>query len=221
MKKNVYLIIIILLLLSSCAVAKYNNIYIVSSAIKLNEKDAAAVYEFLQNTVKHETNSLKPEDKYIGGQTTSIYVENGETITQYAFLLDNLLVYEPNGDIIEYKINQEYFEKEFYPFVSRIFDKYFPVYYQITNSSKQLSIIMEKDGKTKYLEREDVSELSFIIAYNYPESEMVSDQTEGELCQIIIDDGIVNEIIHCFGDYVIFNNRKIVLPETYNAIWQN
>ena len=211
MKKIVFLLTI-LLLLFACAGPKYDNIYIASSAIKLNEKDAAAVYEFLQNTVTNGTSSLKPEDKYIGGQTISICVENSKKTTQYAFLLDTLFVYESNGDSREYKINQEYFENEFYPFVSKICDHYFPVYYQITNSTKQLSIIMKKDGEIKELEPEEILDVSRIIAYNYLESEMVSNPIEGELCQIIIDDGIVNETIHCFSNYVVINNRKIVLP---------
>ncbi len=219
--KRIVLILLTLLMLSACAEIKYDSVYIASPAIKLSEKDAADVYAFLQKTVKEGTSSLNPEDKYIGGQTISICTEKGEKTTQYMFLLDTLFVKTPNGETKEYKIKQDYYEREFYPFVSRIFDQYFPVYYQVTNSSQQLSIIMRKDGETKDLEREEVLDIAFLIAYNYLASEIISEPIEGELCQIIIDDGFVNEVIHFFRNYVVLNDRKIMLPEGYNITWQN
>lgn len=218
--KRIVLILLTLLMLSACAGIKYDSVYIASPAIKLSEKDAAGVYAFLQKTVKEGTGNLNPEDKYIGGHTISIYVEKGGKTTQYAFLLDTLFVSEPNGNTREYKIKQDYYENEFYPFVSKICEQYFPAYYQVTNCSK-VSIAVKKDGETKELEREDVWDLAFIIAYNYFTSETVSGTSESELCQLIINDGFVNEAIHCFDGYVVLNDRKIMLPEGLNLPWQN
>ena len=210
MKKLMILSAILLLILSGCHRKRFDNASM-SFNSHISDEDGEAILDFLQDTVKRGVTDLKPEEKYIGGLNMGINFEKGNQLTAYAFLQDTLYVSTSDGVIREYKINADYFKNEFYPTMSRLFDKYAPVVYQATNNPKT-SITLEKDGTTTDIssKREMFWTFGMYIAACYGNG---TEYTENELplYKIIIDDSVVREELNVYADYVVINNEKIMM----------
>ena len=201
-----------LLLVSGCAGKPFDRITTGSRNNVLEQTDAQSVYDLLQKTVSEGSDDLKPEERYIGGHTIAITVEKGDKIISYSFMLDTLYVYEKgSSEPKEYKIRKDFYEKEFYPGISRILDKYTPFYYQIQQPCSQLKITAERKGKTVSVPAEEIGRfymLSEVIGLKYSESEKASSSPDPEFV-LTLEDGCVTEKLSFCKNSVVINDRQI------------
>ena len=222
--KLIILLVITLLLFSGCSSKKYDRVYIGSSANELNEKDARDTYELLMKTINGNSEKLNPEDKYIGGVNTTIYVERNRDVAGYAFLLDTLYVMKDDKVTESYKINKDFYENEFYPFMSQVTASYIPFTYQLFNGYQYGGMYWEKDGQKGEIGQDKIDELlnfGMYVGYNYGLAEEYKGNDE-PLYRIVFEDPFSRQEIAIYDKYTVVKGKRIDMWSEFSAqqLWE-
>ncbi len=221
--KKLIIIILIMSLSLACNANHFDRIIVYNAEIE--KTDAEELYSFLQRTIEKNTSPLKLEEHLIGGYNTDVLVYYGKEEVRYSFLLDTLYVTSRDGIKEEYRIDRDYYESTFYPYISILMDKYAPSLYQLSNGvgaftgeRNHYSLTVEKSGAEKIrvdpIEWDRFYGFCLHIASLYHLAEEDGDKHDNLRYKLIIDDGVVKEEICVFDHYALINGRKIELRES-------
>lgn len=218
MTKRILAAFLVLLLVGCEATGKkVEKAFIFSTSNTLSQEDAQETYDFFEKTVETGVREATPKDFNISGvfQIPIFFMINHKEMS-FQFRLDSLMVVDEHHQITgKYIIEPDYYQNEFYPFISRLFDKYGPTYMQLLYGRNGLRVTLETDEGTRELNLLEIME-TFDLGYLISTKYCVSDEFLGSLNDpryvMRIDDGIVKETVYFVDNYAIINNRLIELP---------
>ena len=216
MKRLIRSMMILLILCGCSTKEKVDKAFVFTTTNTLEKQDAQDAYEFFERTVETGTREATSEDVYSGGYQIPVFFEIDHKEKSFQFQLEYMIVVDDSNQIIgKYVIEDDYYKNEFYPYISRLFDKYGPTFVQVTNSKNGVKITLESPEGKRELPLFDVMDLFDLTQY-IGTKYSVSEEYHGSLYNpryiLEIDDGVVKETVYFINNYAIINNRRIELP---------
>ncbi len=218
--KRFIIVSAILLLLLGCKSKDYDKVYIGSNygtGIITDFPVQEAVFYF-KDTIRRHARILSDYEVWGGAPVLFMAFEKEGVKEQYSIILDTLYVTDKNNNLYRYKIDQDYYFNEFYPFMTKLLDDYFPVIYQI-EMSECLMISYEEDGIRKGIppsNKDRLSELLNYAAINWQNASEYAKSLDDCKYKIIINDFVMEKTLYLFENYMVINGRKIILDNKFN-----
>jgi hypothetical protein len=218
MKKAVILIILtIMMITAGCSQFSSPKVEIRGYGLscELNKEDTEKALDFIDQIKAADFSELDPAERIIGGFSHNIIVTEGKNRTVYGFLGNNLYITEESGTR-ELKIDDEFRENTLYPTMTALFEPYIPLSYPLLNPVREIYVSVSHGEETEDLDMLTVSDLIAPvvisqIAVLYPEAQKYDGRFDDELTVVTYNDGVIEEKIHVFKDYVVIKDRKIDL----------
>ena len=218
MKKAVILIILtILMITAGCSQFSSPKVEIRGYGLscELNKEDTEKALDFIDQIKAADFSELDLAERIIGGFSHNIIVTEGKNRTVYGFLGNNLYITEESG-VKELKIDDQFRENILYPTMTSLFEPYIPLSYPLLNPVREIYVSISHGEIPEDLDVLTVSNLIAPvvisqIAVLYPEAPKYNGGYDDELTVITFDDGVIEEKIHVFRDYVVIKDRKIDL----------
>lgn len=213
------------LLLAGCSSNKNStveNAFIFSTNNVLSREDAQEAYDFFERTVKEGASETAKIESYSGDYQIPVFFVINHKEKSYQFQLEYMIVVDENHHITgRYLINDDYYRDVFYPYLSKLFDKYGPTFLQVLNVKNGVVKARIKSPEWEKelvdLEMIDLFGLTELISLKYSSADIYFGNYSNPRYILEIDDGIVNEKVYFIDNYAIVNDRRIELPADYDV----
>ena len=212
--KKIIVLILMGLLLSACTSKNspsYDRFTISAGQgyADLTKEDAKKVLQIIDQIEKQNFRDLADDEYYIGGKTMGFTLVEKESSTSYLFQLDTFQMIQEGKKVKASKIDMDYYQKTLYPELSRLFEKYSPLSFQLMNSPNGMQLTRISDGEAmddlEVLDQfaaEMITKAPFSTAEDYKPSG--EDMIEG----LLYTDGVIKEEISLYENFMVIQGKK-------------
>ena len=211
--KSLLVLLICFFVLWGCKQEKQIQLSLSKRYNLLSSQDAESVFHFLEQTIQ----SHASEVPFISANiSTEMWInKEGQLILSYlgdsTISLTVINTEENTYEDFRYLIDSEYYVKEFYPFLSRMYDKYCPLIFQLHNAQKLIINIESKDSTVQLSEdnRSILFDIADHVSLYWKHSQVYSGNLNDYIYKIDINDNVINEILYIFDSFLVINGKKI------------
>ncbi|MBQ3384415.1 MAG: hypothetical protein IJG59_04290 [Erysipelotrichaceae bacterium] len=219
MVKKLLIAFLALLLVGCSSNAKptVEKAFIFSTSNVLSNEDAQEAYDFFEKTLREGVKESARVESYSSEYQIPVFFVVNNKEKSFQFQLKYMIVVDDKHQITgRYLIDDDYYIDVFYPYISRLFDKYGPTFVQILNVEfvDTKIKITAKDWEKEFAAKETwgLFSVTELISLKYSAAEIYYGTYENARYILEIDDGNVKETVYFIDNYAIIKDRRIEIP---------